>query len=199
MHKREIFLIFAADLKHKKMGIYKYQAEIDALIQQGLKMPKVVKPNDLKGFRFVFSTDMSKSYLPNYIMKPQRAIMNGQRKVDVGGYALSCFTEKDKAIKFYHLLAKNMRNIYKAIGDRISSGIVTNKDGNITTPASNGHYNLFEFPSCDLSKTFKLEEGNYENNKRYLHQEAQLRQIQESGRSYIFRWTIVVTLRYQQG
>lgn len=49
---------------------------------------------------------MSKSYLPNYIMKPQRAIMNGQRKVDVGGYALSCFTEKDKAIKFYHLLAK---------------------------------------------------------------------------------------------
>ena len=42
MHKREIFLIFAADLKHKKMGIYKYQAEIDALIQQGLKMPEVV-------------------------------------------------------------------------------------------------------------------------------------------------------------
>ena len=141
------------------MGTYKYQAEIDALIQQGLKMPEVVKPNDLKGFRFVFSTDMSKSYLPNYIMKPQRAIMNGQRKVDVGGYALSCFTEKDKAIKFYHLLAKNMRNIYKAIGDSISSGIVANKDGNITTPASNGHYNLFEFPSCDLSKTFKLEEG----------------------------------------
>ena len=51
-----------------------------------------------------------------------------------------------------------MRNIYKAIGDSISSGIVTNNDGNITTPASNGHYNLFEFPSCDLSKTFKLEE-----------------------------------------
>ncbi len=102
------------------MGIYKYQAEIDALIQQGLKMPEVVKPNDLKGFRFVFNTDMSKSYLPNYIMKPQRAIMNAQRKVDVGGYAL---------------------------------------DDNITTPASNGHYYLFEFPSCDLSKTFKLEEG----------------------------------------
>ena len=39
----------------------------------------------------------------------------------------------------------------------------------------------------------------YENNKRHLHQEPQLRQIQESGRSYIFRWTIVVTLRYQQG
>lgn len=52
-----------------------------------------------------------------------------------------------------------MRNIYKAVGDSISSGIVANKDGNITTPASNGHYNLFEFPSCDLSKTFKLEEG----------------------------------------
>lgn len=140
------------------METYKYQAEIDALIQQGLKMPEVVKPNDLKGYRFVFSTDMSKSYLPNYIMKPQRAIMNGQRKVDIGAYALSCFTEKDKAIKFYQLLAKNMRNIYKAIGDGISSGIVTNNDGNITKPASNGHYNLFEFPLCDLSKTFKLEE-----------------------------------------
>lgn len=64
MQKREKFLIFAADLKHKKMGIYKYQAEIDALIQQGLKMPEVVKPNDLKGFRFVFSTDMSKKLHP---------------------------------------------------------------------------------------------------------------------------------------
>lgn len=70
-----------------------------------------------------------------------------------------CKDDMDKAIKFYHLLAKNMRNIYKAIGDSISSGIVTNNDGNITTPTSNGHYNLFEFPSCDLSKTFKLEEG----------------------------------------
>ena len=28
LHKKEIFLIFVADLKHKKMGIYKYQAEI---------------------------------------------------------------------------------------------------------------------------------------------------------------------------
>ena len=37
-----------------------------------------------------------------------------------------------------------------------------------------------------------------ENNKRYLHQEAQFRQIQEGGRSDIFRWTIVVTLRNQQ-
>ena len=43
------------------MGTYKYQAEIDALIQQGLRMPEVVKPNDLKGFRFVFSSDMAKS------------------------------------------------------------------------------------------------------------------------------------------
>lgn len=140
------------------MVTYKYQAEIDALIQQGLRMPEVVKPNDLKGFRFVFRTNLDKSYLPNYIMKPQRAIMNGQRKVDIGGYALSCFTQKDKAVNFYHLLAKNMRNISKAIGDGISSGVITNTDGNVTTPSSNGHYNLFEFPVCDLSKTFNLEE-----------------------------------------
>ena len=29
------------------METYKYQAEIDALVQQGLKMPEVVKPNIL--------------------------------------------------------------------------------------------------------------------------------------------------------
>jgi len=51
-----------------------------------------------------------------------------------------------------------MRNIAKAIGDGISSGIVTNNDGDITYPANNGHFNLFEFTSCDLSKTFTLEE-----------------------------------------
>ena len=64
---------------------------------------------------------MSKSYLPNYIMKPQRAIMK---------------LHKEKLMLVDMLL-----------------------DDNITTPASNGHYNLFEFPSCDLSKTFKLKEG----------------------------------------
>ena len=88
------------------MGIYKYQAEIDALIQQGLKMPKVVKPNDLKGFRFVFSTDMSKSYLPNYIMKPQRAIMNGQRKVDVGGYGSVLLYRKGQSHQVLSLTCK---------------------------------------------------------------------------------------------
>ena len=88
------------------MGTYKYQAEIDALIQQGLRMPEVVNPNDLKGFRFVFKNNLDNSYLPNYIMKPQRAIINVQRKVDVGGYALSCFTQKEKAVKFYHSLAR---------------------------------------------------------------------------------------------
>lgn len=93
------------------METYKYQAEIDALIQQGLKMPEVVKPNDLKGYRFVFSTDMSKSYLPNYIMKPQRAIMNGQRKVDIGGYALSCFTEKIKLLSSISYLLKYEEHI----------------------------------------------------------------------------------------
>lgn len=121
-------------------------------------MPNVVQPNYIKGFRFVFRNNPDNSYLPNYIMKPQRAIINGQRKVDVGGYALSCFTHKDKAVRFYYSLAKNMRNISKAIGDGLSSGIVSNTDGNITNPADNGHYNLFEFPSCDLSKTFSLEE-----------------------------------------
>lgn len=140
------------------MEQYKYQAEINALIQQGLKMPLVVKPNNLKGFRFTFKNDIGKSYLPNYIMKPQRAIIANQRKVDIGGYALSCFTDKGKAIKFYHLLAKSMRNIPKSIGDSISSGNISNTDGNITVPSANGHFNLFEFPSCDLSNTFRLEE-----------------------------------------
>jgi len=78
------------------MGTYKYQAEIDALIQQGLRMPDVVKPNDLKGFRFVFRTDLNKSYLPNYIMKPQRAIINGQRKVDIGGLPYPASRKKEK-------------------------------------------------------------------------------------------------------
>lgn len=121
-------------------------------------MPNVVKPNNLEGFRFTFKNDIGKSYLPNYIMKPKRAIIDGQRKVDIGGYALSCFTDKTKAITFYHILAKNMRNISKAIGDSVSYGHISNDDGNITIPSSNGHFNLFEFPACDLSKTFKLEE-----------------------------------------
>ena len=82
------------------MGTYKYQAEIDALIQQGLKMPEVVKPNDLKGFRFVFRADLGKSYLPNYVMKPQRAIMNGQRKVDIGGMLYLASQKKRKPLSF---------------------------------------------------------------------------------------------------
>lgn len=82
------------------MEQYKYQAEINALIQQGLKMPLVVKPNNLKGFRFTFKNDIGKSYLPNYIMKPQRAIIANQRKVTLEDMPYHALQTKEKLSNF---------------------------------------------------------------------------------------------------
>ncbi len=83
--------------------------------------------------------------------------------------SLSCFTTAEKAEAFYMNLRKAFRNIATSIGDSLSEGCLANEEGRKTSTASNGHFDFYEFESCNLNKTFKttkklMEETNNESN-----------------------------------
>jgi hypothetical protein len=100
---------------------------------------------------------------------PQRMLQDmGKGKANPSLFSLSCFTTSEKAEAFYANLRKAFRNIATSIGDSLSEGCLANEDGRKTSTASNGHFDFYEFESCDLNKTFKTtkkltEEQNNEN------------------------------------
>lgn len=55
------------------MKKFKYQSEIDALINKGKKMPDIFLPENKEAYRFVFCRSII-NHLPVYIQKPQRAL-----------------------------------------------------------------------------------------------------------------------------
>lgn len=73
------------------------------------------------------------------------------------GYALSCFDSQQNAEKRYASLCKSFKRTPKTIGDGLSGGQLENKDGLVTTPDKiSGHFDLYEYASCDLNKIFKI-------------------------------------------
>ena len=93
----------------------------------------------------------------------------GKGKATTSLLSLSCFTTADNAETFYSNLRKAFRNIASTIGDSLSEGCLANEDGRKASTASNGHFDFYEFESCDLNKTFQItkklmEEQNNENN-----------------------------------
>lgn len=138
--------IFAQNDNMKK---FKYQSEIDALINQGKKMPEIFSPENKEAYRFVFCRSVI-NHLPVYIQQPQRALKD---KAVVEGYALSCFETIDAADKMQQRLAAK----FNAIGDSLCCGIIENPDGMITAPSPvSRHFELFEFENCNLSTKFKV-------------------------------------------
>ena len=139
-------VIFAQNNNMKK---FKYQSEIDALINKGKKMPDIFLPENKEAYRFVFCRSII-NHLPVYIQKPQRALKDN---AVVEGYALSCFETRDAADKMQQRLVAK----FNAIGDSLCCGIIENPDGMITAPSpASRHFELFEFENCDLSTKFKV-------------------------------------------
>lgn len=137
--------------------VFKYQPEIDALIDKGAKLPLLSNPQNKYAYRFVSSTENSKNHKPVYIQNPQRAISNiDKNKLDTSGYALSCFEQEDKAIQKFNELRTNMRNIALTMGNALCSGTLNEKDGLITNSNHETHFDLYEYHGCDLSITFKI-------------------------------------------
>lgn len=134
----------------------KYSESIKSLMDNN----RVVLPDNLSHpeqetcWRYAFKADPSRSHLPGYVMNPKRAIRKDDSKVSTSGYALSCLTTKDKAIAFFNFLKQSNKNIKKTTGDILTSGILNNEDGLVTLPCQYGHFDLYEYKTCNLHAKF---------------------------------------------
>lgn len=132
----------------------KYKTHIDTLIQQGELLPALKSPNAQDAYRFVFSSMPERNHLPVCVSNPRRVLPPG---IKISGYALSCFSDEQKAESRYINFSKTFKLISKTIGDSIAFGQLNNCDGLISEPdIQTTHFDFFEFTSCDASKIFTL-------------------------------------------
>lgn len=136
---------------------FKYLTELQKLEDQGVFLPQLHTPESKLAFRYVFSKKPEKNHLPVYIQKPQRAISAADKnKQTAAGYALSCFENEEKAFEKYNEYRSHSPKIMNTLGDALSTGIIDNTDGLITTANKDSHFELFEFSTCNLSEKFQI-------------------------------------------
>ena len=133
---------------------FKYQEQLDKLLSEGYTMPHLHEPNGMNGYRYVFVNGSDNNHKPVCIQNPSRRLPNNEK---FSGYALSCFDSQQNAEKRYAALCKSFKRTPKTIGDALSGGQLENQDGLVTTPDKiSGHFDLYEYASCDLNKIFKI-------------------------------------------
>ena len=136
---------------------FKYQKQIDELLAKGCQLPELFAPNNMQACRFVFSEEGHQNHVPQYMSNPRRMLQDiNKNKASTSLLALSCFTTPDKAETFYTNLRKAFKNISISLGDSLSEGLLANDDGVKTEASLNGHFDFYEYESCDLNKTFQI-------------------------------------------
>ena len=136
---------------------FKYQQQMDELLALGCQLPELHAPNNLQACRFAFSGEGHANHIPQYMSNPKRMLQDmGRGKVNISLLSLSCFTTMEKAETFYTNLRKAFRNVQYSIGDSLSEGCLSNDDGRMTSTATNGHFDFYEYEACDLNRTFQI-------------------------------------------
>ncbi len=136
---------------------FKYQSLIDQLLAMGCHLPVLSLPDDMNACRFAFAEDGHPNHIPQYVSNPRRMLQDlGKNTATTSLLALSCFTTSERAEAFYANLRKAFKHAVNSIGDSLSEGILTNDDGMMTTPSTNGHFDFYEYEGCDLNKTFHI-------------------------------------------
>lgn len=136
---------------------FKYQKQIDELLALGCQLPELFEPGKMFACRFAFSGEGRANHIPQYMSNPKRMLQDmGKGKANTSLLSLSCFTTAEKAESFFTNLCKAFKNAPNSIGDSLSEGNLANEDGRKTTTADNGHFDFYEFESCDLNKTFQI-------------------------------------------
>lgn len=73
---------------------FKYQKQIENLLNEGLSLPPLHSPNEMEAFRFAFAGNNPNNHKPVCIQNPSRRLPDNQK---LSGYARSCFNGEDKA------------------------------------------------------------------------------------------------------
>lgn len=137
--------------------LFKYQSLIDQLLARECHLPMLSQPNDINACRFAFAEGGHPNHIPQYVSNPRRMLQDmGKNSASTSLLALSCFTTSERAKAFYANLRKAFKHAASYIGDSLAEGILTNDDGMMTTPSTNGHFDFYEYEGCDLNKTFHI-------------------------------------------
>lgn len=88
---------------------FKYQSEIDELVEKDVSMPKLFDIDTIKSYRYVFRNEPDKNNIPAYISTPKRKLKNPK----VIGYALSCYEDLLKAEEQYINFNKHQQTFRK--------------------------------------------------------------------------------------
>ena len=151
------YLCIRRNEKMNKEPKFKYQKQIDELLAIGCQLPELFAPNNTQACRFAFSEEGHQNHVPQYMSNPKRMLQDiSKSKANTSLLALSCFTTSDKAETFYSNLRKAFKNVSTSIGDSLAEGILANEDGLKTVASTNGHFDFYEYESCDLNKTFQI-------------------------------------------
>ena len=151
---------------------FKYQKQIDELLAIGCQLPELFAPENMQACRFAFSGEGHINHIPQYMSNPKRMLQDmGKGKANTSLLSLSCFTTAEKAETFYTSIRKAFKNAAQTIGDSLSEGYLANEDGRKTSSTSNGHFDFYEYETCDLNKSFTItknliEEKKDEKNRR---------------------------------
>ena len=136
---------------------FKYQKQIDELLATGCQLPEFFAPNNMDACRFAFSEKGHANHVPQYMSNPKRMLQDmGKGKANISLLSLSCFTTAEKAETFYTNLRKSFKNVQYSIGDSLSEGNLSDEDGRKTSVETNGHFDFYEYETCDLNKTFQI-------------------------------------------
>lgn len=133
--------------------IFKYKLHLEGFDD----CPPLSKVSPLEGvsYRFVYHVISDpKNFLPPASKPPERGFV--QRDACCGSHALSMFTTKAKACKWYKEKKGLWRHIGVTIGTHLAEGAVAPPDGVATAPSKSGHFDFFEFDICDFSKKFAI-------------------------------------------
>lgn len=133
--------------------IYKYQKEIDEMLADGkVSMPVLSPIEHLISYRYVYKNNPQNSNLPVYVSSPKRKLKNKTIK----GYALSCYTDAEKAEERFYNILSSSPNFRKTGGDALANCVLDKNDGMMSEIGEYTHFSLFEYASCNLNSKIHI-------------------------------------------
>lgn len=139
------------------MCAYKYEVDLNTL--ENCPFEDCVL-DTLDAYRFVFEGMNGDSFIPVLKISPERISQppfKDDNHFQCSGYGLSMFTTESQARAKFNKLRKRNNEIYKILGEKIASGTITPDLGERSEISrSTGHFDFFEYESCDLSQHFSI-------------------------------------------
>lgn len=126
---------------------YKYQKEII-----DCNLDDYHERENRSAYRFVYKDiEEVKNFLPVNLVSPENS-----KSYSCIGWALSFFSDQDKAKRRYYALLKNKPMLYKKIGTHLAMGHIQKTDGVSNDEQSSGHFSHYEYIEVELKKSFVI-------------------------------------------